>query len=468
VEQKYFLLDDKTEIGIVYIDSIANKEYISKQVIEPLLRANFDSKVQPNNMLSLIQSKFTYIPDSKTSSEMQKVTEGLLQGNTILFINGLITAIIIRSPNMEKRSIEKPDNEPALFGSMDSFTEDVEINCSLLIRRLPTPDLRFEEFTVGKLSNTKVKLLWIENIANTKAVKEVRQRIQSIDFDSVAGIGVLSELIEDHPLSVFPKFRQTQRPDVTTKYLTDGHFAVLCSNSPYAFLAPVTLWDHFKTTDDYTDKSLVASYLRIFRLVAFLVSILISPLYLAFVTYHQSVVPPALAQNIASGREGVPFPSLVELLLLTIIIGIIREAALRIPSSVGFFVGLLGAIVIGQSAVTAGYVSASVIIVVATSAISGFGISSNIMVVPSRLINYFLIILSGFLGMFGLINGIAIVIWHLVRQESFGMPYMYPLVPFDPEAMKDTFIRAPFYSLKKRFEILVKNNRQKVGSQGIK
>jgi len=468
VEHKYCLLDDKTEIGLVYIDSMSNKEYVSKQVIEPLLSSPFDSQKHLNNILFLIQSKFTYIPDTKTSNEMKQITEELFRGNTILFIDGIDTAIIIGSNKSEKRSIEKPENEPSLFGSMDSFTEDLETNCSLLIRRLPTPDLRFEAFTVGRLSQSKVKLLWIENISNTKAVEEARQRIKSIDIDAIDGIGALTELIEDQPLSIFAKYKQTQRPDVTAKYLEDGHFAILGSNSPYAFIAPVSFWDNFKTTDDYIDKSLVATYLRLIRVAAFILSILISPLYLAFITHNHAVVPPALAQNIASGREGVPFPSIVEVLLVTIIIGIIREAAFRIPSSVGFFVGLLGAIVIGQSAVTAGYFSASVIIVVAISAIANFGFPSNPMVLPARLINYFLIILSGFLGMFGLINGIAIIFWHMLRQESFGVPYLYPLVPFDREALKDSFVRMPFGHLRKRFEILSKNNRQRMSQKGIK
>jgi spore germination protein KA len=468
VGQKYYLQDNKTEIGIVYINGITDKEYVSKSVIQPLLSTNPDAMEHSNHMLRLIQSKLTYIPGTRTCSEMKLVTENLFQGNTVLFINGIDEAIIIGSANFEKRSVEKPENEPSLFSSMDAFTEDLDINCSLLIRRLPTPDLRFEEFRVGRISNTKLLLLWIENIADIKAVEEVRQRIQSIDVDVVEGIGVLSEIIEDHPLTVFPKFKQTQRPDVTARYLTDGHFAILCSNSPWVFVAPVTFWDNFITADDYVNKSPIASYLRLLRFLAFNLSVYISPLYLAFVTHHQSVVPPALAINIASGREGVPFPSVVELLLLTVIIDIIREAALTIPASIGFFVGILGAVVIGQAAVTAGYVSASVIIVVAVSAIASFGITSNSLGISSRLINYILIIITGVFGMYGLINGVAILMWRLLCLESFGIPYLYPLIPFDSEAMKDSLIRAPFSHLTKRFGIFNSNNRRRIGEKGIK
>jgi len=191
-------------------------------------------------------------------------------------------------------------------------------------------------------------------------------------------------------------------------------------------------------------------------------------LYLTFVTYHHSVVPPALALNIAFGRQGVPpFPSVVEIILLTIVIGIIREAGLRIPP-IGFFVGVMGAVVIGQSAVTAGYVTASSIIVVAISAIASFGFASTMMVLPSRLINYFLILCAGFFGMYGFINGVALIIWHLVRLESFGVPYLYPLVPLDLAALKDTLVRFPLSHLSKRFEMLAKNNPRRMSEKGIK
>jgi Bacillus/Clostridium GerA spore germination protein. len=467
VQQRYSLGDCQTGMGVAYIDGMTNKEFISEQVIESLLRMDFDPNMKSADMLALIMEKFIYIPDTITSEEMQQAITGLLRGNTVLFVNGVNAAIIINSQKMEKRSIEKPENEPTLFASRDAFTEDIETNSSLIIRRLPTPDLRFESFSVGKISQTMVKLLWLEGIANMKAVGEARQRLQKIDIDVVEGIGDLSALIEDQEVSAFPKYKQTERPDITAKYLSNGHFVLLCSNNPWAFVAPVSFWDNFKTIDDYNEKTLVAIYLRIIRILAFIISILISPLYLTFVTYNQQVVPPALALNISSGRQGVPFPSVVEILLLTVVIGIIREAALRIPSTVGFFVGILGAVIIGQAAVTAGYVSASVIIVVAVSAITSFAVSTNVLVLPSRLINYFLIALAGILGMFGLINGVALVFWHLINLKSFGMPYMYPLVPFDREMMKDTVIRAPLSFLQLRPGILVKDNRRRMSEQGI-
>lgn len=463
---KYDILSGKAQAGIAYIESMADKIFISNQVIEPLLKEKTDSKTSPENITTLIQSKFIYAANIKATININEIVDSLLNGDTALFINGTNTALIIGTRKVEKRAIEKPTNENDVSGSLDSFIEDIDTNCGMVLKRLPIPDLRFEAFTVGKLSKSKVLVLWIEGVANIKSVNEVKERIKRINIDFVEGIGALTELIEDKPSSVFPKSRQTSRPDITTKFLTDGHFAVLCSNSPYAFIAPITFWDNFKTMDDYAQNSSISSYLRVTRIVAFILSIIISPMYLSFVTYNHSIVPPPLALNIASGREGVPFPSVVEVIVLTLGITIIREASLRIAGTIGFFIGTLSSVVIGQAAVTAGYVSASVIIVTAVSAVSSFAVATPAMLYTSRFVNYLMIILSGFFGMFGLINGVVIVLWYAISLESFGVPYLYPLVPFVKDGLKDIFIRSRLSGLKKRLRIFAPYNRTRMNNKG--
>jgi spore germination protein KA len=468
VEAKYDILKGTVQAGIVFIDSISDKILIGNQIIKPLLEALIDSENELDKILVLLQTKLIYIPGVKKSNSMEDIIESLLNGNTILFLNGINEVLIIPSQKIEKRSIEKPNNEVTTLASMDSFTEDLVTNCSMVIRRLPTTELRFETFSAGSLSRTEIKLIYIQGICKLETINEVKSRIQKIDIDIVDGIGTLAELIEDKPLSIFPKYKQTQRSDVIAKNLSDGRFALLCSNSPFGLVAPISFFDNFKTMDDYADKSLNASYLRCIRAISFLLSILISPLYLAFVTYNHAIVPPALALNIASGREGVPFPSFIELLVMTLFIGVIREASFRLPGTVGYFVGALAAVVIGQATVLAGYVSASVIIVVAISTVSSFAISSTTLLYPSRFLNYFMIFLAGIFGMFGVINGIAIILWHMISLESFGMPYLYPLVPFDMAALKDTIIRLPYSTLNKRFRMLVAKNDTRLSNKGMK
>lgn len=461
---KYDILEGKAQVGISYMQNNVDKNMISSHIVKPLIECKADFLIDENNLSVLIQSKLIHVPDVKKSNKMKQVVSALLNGYAIVFLQNMSEAFLVGCRKVDFRAVEAPNNEVTVLASMDSFTEDLEVNCSMISRRLKTPDLHFEEYTIGRLSNTRVKLLWFDGISNLKVVEEIRKRLQSIDVDNIDGIGELAELIVEKPLSIFPKYRQTQRPDFVARNLTEGYTAILCSNSPFALIAPLFFVDNFKTMDDYSENSFISSFLRLVRFLAFFLSTSLSALYVSFVTYNQAIVPSTLAINIASGRDGVPLPTIIEVLLLSLIISIIREASLRLPGSVGYFIGALAAVVIGQSAVTAGYVSASVIIVVGVSAISSYAISTTTMVYPAIFTNYFMIIMAGTFGMFGLINGLTLVIWHLISIRSFGMPYMYPLIPFDKEAVKDSIIRAPRAITKKRPGILVHDNTVKTGN----
>jgi len=483
IKNKNEIFENGMQIGLVYIDSMTDKMIIRDHVLLPILsysdgqckneNAEFFSlsksgdefNKSPDDVLLFIQSRVISATNTQITSDMDQVVERILSGCTVLFIEKAKSALIIGSRKAEKKAVESPENEATVLGSQESFTDDLSTNMSLMIKRLPAQGLHFEEFTVGTRSRTKIKLVWLDDIADPRIIDEARCRIDNIDIDNVDGIGMLAGLIEDKPMSLFPKYRQTERPDVATRNLTDGRFIILCDHSPFAFIAPVMIWDNFRTMDDYDERSPTSSYLRIVRYISFMLSISISALYLAFVTYNQAIVPPSLALSIAAGRETVPMPSVVELLLLTFSISIIREAGLRMPKSVSYFVGTLAAVVIGQAIVTAGYVSPSLIIVVAISTISTFAISSTTLVYPSRLLNYFLILMAGFFGIFGVINGFVIIFWNLASLSSFGVPYLYPVLPFDKEGFKDVFVRSPFTMLNKRMKRLSPKNRVSVGKK---
>lgn len=456
------------QLGISYIDSIADKDIVMKHVLTPIIQLARTLPPNAPDLLLYLKKSVVTVTEVFESRSFAEIISGLLNGDTVLFIDQADAALMIGTRKVEKRSVEAPENESTVFGSQESFTDDIKTNCSLIIKRLPVPNLKIEEFTVGTLSCTKVKLVWLEGIANPDIISEARARLRNIDIDLIDGVGTLFELIEDRPLSIFPAHRQTERPDLVARGLSYGRFAIICSNSPFAMVAPYGLLDTFKTMDDYEDRPVTASYLRLIRCFAFGISIFISGLYLSFVTYNQSIIPTNLALNIAQGRQGVPFPSVIELLILTAAITIIREAGLRMPSSVGYFVGTLAAVIIGQAVVTAGYVSASLIIVVAISTISSFAISATTMLYPARFLNYFFILLAGFFGIFGIVCGIIFLLWYLITLESFGMPYLYPLIPFDKSGMGDLFIRRRYSKLKSRMKFLSPFNRTKVGKSGIK
>lgn len=457
------IFKNQMQMGIAYIDSITDSVTLRDHVLYPLLHSKSEPGDNPDKVLQFIRSRVLSVTNLNTADDLTQIIKLVLSGYTVLFIENAQSALVIENRKVEKKAVESPENETTILGSQESFTDDIKTNTSLLIKRLPVPGLHFEEYTVGKQSQTKLKLAWMNEIADANIIAEAKRRIQKIDIDNIYGIGALAELIEDRPMSVFPKYRQTERPDLAAKSLTDGRFIILLDNSPFVMIAPIMFWDNFRTMDDYEEKSIIGSYLRIIRYISFMLSTLLSALYLSFVTYNQSIVPTSLALNIAAGREGVPFPTVIELLLLSIAITIIREAGLRMSSSVTYFVGTLSAIIIGQAVVTAGYISASLIIVIAVSTIASFAISATTLLYPARMLNYFFIVLAGFFGMFGVINGLVLVFWHLTTLNSFGVPYLYPVLPFDKNDFKDALIRSPYKNLKMRMKRLAPRNLIKAG-----
>jgi spore germination protein KA len=457
---------DRTQVGLAYIDSVTDRDMIREHVLKPLLSFSGKLPKDPENSLMLIKTGIIAAADTQITKDLDQVIEKILMGFTVLFIEGAESALIIGSRKVEKKAVEVPENETTVLGSQESFTDELSTNLSLIIKRLPVQGLHIEEYVAGRLSRTTIKLVWLEGIADPKVIEEARIRIKRIDIDNVDGIGSLAEMIEDRPKSIFPKYRQTERPDMAARRLTDGHFIILCSNSPFAFIAPIVFWDNFKTMDDYQDRSSTSSYLRAIRYIAVLLSAISPSLYLAFVTYNQAIIPPTLALNIAAGREGVPLPTVIELILMSLAMSVIREAGLRMTGSVGYFIGTLAAVLIGQSIVTAGYVSSSLIIVVAAATISSFAISTTTMVYPVKILDFFFIVLAGLFGIFGIVNGLIILFWHLVSLNSFGVPYLYPVVPFDKDGFKDTFVRSSFRKLKKRTKRLAPQNRVREGENG--
>lgn len=468
VENVNTFSEKQLPIGITYIESITDSMLIRDNILYPILNIKGRLSNNPNDIMMYLKSNIISVPSTLLESDMDKITELIMTGSTVIFLNKAKTALVINSRKVERKGVEAPENESTVLGSQESFTDDIHINTSLLLKRLPIPGLNAAEFTIGSLSRTKVKLMWIKGIANQNAVDEASRRISQVDYDNIGGIGVLAELIEDKPTSIFPKYRQTERPDVAARALADGRFVVLCDGSPFGLVAPFMFWDTFKTSDDYEDRPAVSSYLRIMRYLAFVISTLISPIYLSFVTYNQPIIPTSLALNIAAGREGVPFPTVFEMLLLSMAITIIREAGLRMTKSVGYFVGTLAAIIIGTAVVSAGYVSASLIIVIAISTISSFAISTTTLLYPARLLNYFFILLAGFFGVFGIINGLVLMFWRLASLNSFGVPYLYPVIPFDRQGFKDVLIRSSFMKMKKRMKRLAPENTARTGIEDNK
>lgn len=464
ITAQFEISGDQVQAGIVYVRGLADKNYIDLHIIERL--KNGPVKLEKSgcrkNILEFISSGILSTVELKKTNREEQVIAAVLAGDTALFVEDTPTAFLISTAKFEKRGIEKPETEISVWSSKEGFIEDLATNIALLRRWLPTPDLRFESFVLGKISQTEVRLAWIEGIANPKIIEEARRRIKRIDVDFVYGSGLIAELIEDKPTSIWPQVHLTEHPDKVAANLVEGRFAILCNMVPFVIIAPVLFWQNLQTTDDYTSKAIVGTFYRLLRHLAFYLSLMATPLYVALVSYHQSIIPPPLALRIAAGREGVPFPSLIETLFLSLVLDLLREAGVRLPQAVGGAVTFLGAVVIGQAAVTAGFVSPAVIIVVSVTAIANFAIPAQELVGATRIGNYFLIFCAAILGVFGITLGMVWLLFGVISLRSFGIPLFYPVAPGELYGLKDIFVRSPAWRLRQRPSLLAPANQTRM------
>ncbi|WP_435922244.1 spore germination protein [Paenibacillus sp. DYY-L-2] len=425
------------QADLVYFSHLINNDIYERDVLNPL--RNIKSE-ELGDLLK--ESQFSEPPDAKDT------VNGILDGKAALFAPQGVFLIDVYGP--EKRSIEQSQSESAITGPHDAFIESIDTNLSLMRRKVKSNRLKVREFKVGEITKTKVYLLYIEGIADKEFADRMAERIQSIEFSGVYDGLMLTQMIDDFPNAMFPLFQTSERPDISISKLVEGKIIVMADQSPSVIIAPSSFFEFFTTPDDYYNRWVVGSALRLLRYLAFIITITLTPLYVAITTYHYELIPENMLSSLTESRSRVPFPPIIEALLMETTIEMLREAGARLPTKIGQTIGIVGGIVIGTAAVDAGFTSNILIISVAMSAIASFVVPSYVMSGSIRLIRFGFIILSGMLGNFGLISGIGLLIIHLSKLTSLGAPYTLPAAPTKPVDWKDIFVRGPFWSFHSR------------------
>lgn len=374
-----------------------------------------------------------------------------------MLFDGLDEAILISSRHLETRSISEPSSERTIRGPKEGFVELISVNLSLIRRRISSPNLVFKFMEVGKVTKTTLSYCYIEGIVNKEVLEELERRLNKLsDVDSIASHQQIVDLIQDEQYSPFDTVGNTERPDSVAAKLLEGRIAILVDGCPVAITIPFIFQEHFQASEDYYTNYYYASINRIIRYICFFLSVSIPALYVSLVTFHREMVPTPLLLSIISARQGVPLPAILETLVLLLVFEILREAGVRFPESVGSAVSIVGALVIGEAAVLARLVSAPIVIVIALTGISG------LMVFPLKgaviILRILLLLLSGVLGIFGYILGIIVLILHLMSLKSFGVPYMLNMTSLRKQDLKDTVIRAPWWYMRLRPNIIGKSN----------
>ncbi len=474
---------------LLYIDGMVDSKIINDFVLEPLMlknRANvFDNdenrvvseavtnnisvrRVKKFNLLDYIYNNLIPQNNIKKVQEFDKLISGINSGDCALFIDTLDTAFDIDVKGFKQRGVEKPNNEVVIRGSQESFSEAIRTNTSLIRRLVNNENLIIENIDVGKLSNTKCAVCYMKNIANNELVSEVKFRLNNIDIDYLISSGQLEQLIEDNGKYSLPQLISTERPDKATNYLLEGRVVIIVNGSPYCLIAPGTFIDFISSPEDLNLKFQFANLLKIIRILAFIITLLLPGLYIAITNFHQELIPTELLFAIVASRESVPFPIIFEIFLMEFSFELIREAGLRVPSPLGSTIGIVGALILGQAAVEASIVSPILIIIVAITGIASFAIPDFSLSFHCRLLRFVYIVLGYIFGFLGIGIGLFIHFLVLVNLKSFGYPYLQPYVPVTRDYKG--FLLAPAWKREHRADFLntKRPNKQNKISMGWK
>jgi len=397
----------------------------------------------------ILQDALTY-SDCKLEGDLSKLIGGLLRGDTIIFVNGLSQAFIVGTRHIDKRAVDQPATEQVIRGPREGFIEQLGTNVALIRYRLQTKSLHVHSMEIGERTHSKVAICFIDDIADPALVKEVKKRLSNIRIDAVLDSGYLEQFIEDNNLSPFPQVQYTERPDKVVANLLEGRVALLVDGSPLALLVPTVFNQFYQTVEDYTERFLLMSAIRLARMIALVFSLIFPSLYVAIISYNPELIPTEFAVAVAGGRAGVPFPALIEVLIIEVSMEVLREATIRLPQQVGGALSIVGVLVIGQAAVSAGFASPITVVVIALTTIGSFATPAYNAALALRLLRFPLIFMAGIFGLYGIMVGLILIVNHLLSLRSFGVPYLSPLVPGDISGMKDLIFRAPLWSMKKR------------------
>ncbi|MGE5416134.1 MAG: spore germination protein [Acidobacteriota bacterium] len=460
---------DDAEAFIVYIDGMIDARVVEESILGPLMQytglqdrtmqrgtkcisvlSERKAQRRRTDSISILMEHGVFTTAVTVTGRWEEICDAIIEGNTALFMDQCSSALILNTRKYEGRPVNEPQVESEIKGPRDGFVENIQTNAALIRRRIKDYGLRFDTVRIGERTKTMVSVAYINSLADDALVKEVKERLAKIKVDAIIASEYIEELIEDSPYSIFPTIQSSERPDKVCAALLEGRVVVLVDNTPFILIIPAVFWQFLESSGDYYDRFYMASFNRWLRFLAQYLSISASSLYVLLTSFHQEMLPTTLALKIAAGRNGVPFPAVIEAFVMEIILEIMKEAGLRMPKAFGQTVGIVGPLVIGQAAVSAGLVSPLLIIVVAVAAISTFAIPAHSMNNSLRVIRFPILFMTALFGLLGYLASIVILLLHLMSLRSFGTPYFAPIIPLDSHDLKDVLIRTPWQKMTNR------------------
>lgn len=441
--------------SIMYCDGLVNSEIINDNIIKPLILSKI--KKTKVDFLSVVEKKIIQINSSRRVDSVKDIVESMTYGETILFIDGYSEAFILNTQKFFLRNITEPENEKILMGPREGFNESILFNISMLHRKLRTNDFKVEYRTIGKRSNTKIAVCYMNSVVKPNILEDLFNRLDKIDIDGIVDSNYIIELIKDNKLSPFRTIGNTERPDVVVGKILEGRIAVIVDGTPMVLTLPYLFVENFQSSEDYYIGFHYTSFSRIVRMIGFFITCTFPALYIAIVAFHHEMIPTSLFLNITMERQNVPFPAAMEAFIMLFVFEILRETGIRMPTGIGQTLSIVGALVIGQAAVEAKLVAAPMIIVVGMTGITGLLIPK--MTAASIVVRLTTLIMSSILGLFGFLIAGSYWIIHILNLQSFGVNQVDFLQEGWTKKANDELVRMPWTNLTMRpFDVANKDN----------
>lgn len=446
-----YLSFNKSEVCVMYLNEQADQQKLNEHVIKSLIDAkqNIKSTKDIKNTISIAETQDVEMLDD--------CIDEILNGNAIVLVDKLTTALKCAVTKVEKRTVVEPPTSAVIFGPREGFIESINVNKNLIIKRLPTTSLKFKEIKVGKYTNTKIVLCYLKDIADDEVVKKIEKRINQINIDGIVDSHYLISFLEEKQGSMFKQIGKTEKPDIAVAKMLEGRVAIIVDGSPIVLTLPFVILEDLQNSDDYYQRHNRISVVRILRVISVLLSILLPGTYVAIQLYHYRVIPLKFLVSIINSTQGIPFTPFLEMLFVILLFEILFEASLRMPKYLGIAVSIVGALVLGDTAVKAGLISSPAVMIIAVTGISFYTLPEETS--QLSILRMIFTLLGGTFGLLGLVIGGLILINYLVDFNGYGAPYLAPYAPYIKTDLKDALFKREVSDIGTRPKSIPNKNR---------
>lgn len=451
---------DNVACAIVYTDGIVNKQLLGDLVARPLSQLSLKNEGgRYENTLEIIK-KAALFPELKEMKKLEDLGKEVLDGNALLLVDGLSAGLIVGAKLLPVRAVMEPPTDVAIKGPREGFIEDIKTNMSLVRKRLKTPELRFETTRVGKRSDTMVAVSYLEGTANEEVKEQILAKLNTIDIDCVPDSSYIAAFLAPRKHGLFHSLGKTEKPDIFCAKLCEGRVGILVDGSPIALTAPYILTEDLQSSEDYFISPFMATIFRLLRLVALFVALLLPAFYVSAQLFKLQLLPLGLTLTIASSVRDLPLSPSLEMFVVLFLLEVLKEASIRMPKYVGMALSVVGALVLGETAVSAGFLSTPAIIIVAFSGICLYTVPN--FVETGSVLRWLFLIVAGSIGPFGIVLSAAFVLYYLISSDSFGAPILAPFSPLKIHDLRDTIVKYDMLSLKERPNTIGSKNKTRV------